>query len=146
MQDWRKGRTGQALTHLAQAVALDPVFLEAQADLGVVCASTGMLSQALDHFEKALVLEPGLHVLYENKAGVLMLLDRPEEAEQAARQALRLAADSIDANYSLGMSLIMRGQLTPEALACLKLAASKDARAQKALASIEEYIRQMGDR
>ena len=141
VQAWRKGRNAQALAHLAQAAMIDPDSVEAQADLGVAHATVGNLSQALDRFEHALALEPNFHVLHENKAAVLMMLNRLEDAEQTARKALSLAPDSIDANYTLGMALIMRGNLTPEALESLKRAAEKDARARKALMSIQNYGR-----
>jgi tetratricopeptide (TPR) repeat protein len=118
---------------------LDPDSVEAQADLGVAYVALANLSQALDHAERALELEPNFHVLHENKAAVLMMLNRLEEAEQAARKALSLAPESIDANYTLGMALIMRGKLTPEALDSLKRAAKKDDRARKALIWVQTY-------
>jgi tetratricopeptide (TPR) repeat protein len=139
VQAWRKGRTAEAVVHLAQAAMIDPDSVEAQADLGVAYATSGDLSQALDRDERALELEPNFHVLHENKAAVLMLLNRLEEAEQAARKALSLAPESIDANYTLGMALIMRGKLTPEALDSLKRAAKKDDRARKALEWVQNY-------
>jgi tetratricopeptide (TPR) repeat protein len=135
------GRADDALAHLSEAIRLDPMYMEAQADLGVAYASSGHPAQALDHFEQALALEPNFHVLYENKADTLMTLGRPEEAELTARQAIRLAPLSIDANYILGMALITLGRATPEALACLKLAALKDARARRALAAVEDHVR-----
>jgi tetratricopeptide (TPR) repeat protein len=114
--------------------------MEAQADLGVVYETTGQFSQALERFEQALALEANLQVLYENKAGVLMMLGRLHDAEETARQALRFSPYSTDANYTLGMSLVMRGELTPEAIASLTLAAAKDPRARKALEAVENYV------
>jgi tetratricopeptide (TPR) repeat protein len=139
LQAWRNGKTAEAVAHLAQAAMLDPDSVEAQADLGVAYAASGDLLQALDHAERALALEPKFHVLHENKAAVLMMLNRLDEAEQAAREALNLAPESIDANYTLGMALIMRGELTPEALDSLKRAATKDDRARKALVWVQNY-------
>jgi Flp pilus assembly protein TadD len=138
IQAWRKGRSDQALARSAKAARLDPDYLEAQVDLGVVYESTGHFSQALERFEQALALETNLQVLYENEAGVLMMLGRLYDAEETARLALRFSRYSIDANYTLGMSLVMRGEVTPEAIASLKLAAAKDPRARKALEAIEK--------
>jgi tetratricopeptide (TPR) repeat protein len=139
LQAWLKGRSAEAVAHLAQAATLDPDSVEAQADLGVAYAALGNLSQALDRAERAIALEPRFHVLHENKAAVLMMLNRLEEAEQAARKALSLSPESIDANYTLGMALIMRGKLTVEALDSLERAAKKDDRARKALESVQSY-------
>ena len=146
MKAWRRDRNDQALEQFALAVGLDPEYWEAILNLGVAYASAGDPSRALGLFEQGLALEPNLYVLHVNKAGALILLGRLEEAEQAARNALKLAPDSTDANFHLGMALIMRGEVTPEAIACLKFAAPKDARARKALASVEGYVRPEGGR
>jgi Flp pilus assembly protein TadD len=139
LQAWRNGKTAEAIAHLVEAATLDPDSVEAQADLGVAYAASGNLSEALDRAERALALEPKFHVLHENKAAVLMMLNRLEEAEEAARKALSMAPESIDANYTLGMALIMRGKLTAEALDSLKRAATKDDRARKALEWVQNY-------
>ena len=137
----RKGRNDQAVSHLAEAARLDPASVEVLADLAVAYALTGELSRALDHFEKALALDPEREVLYEDKANILILLDRFGEAEPVAREALRRAPYSINANYALGMSLIKRGLVTPEAVACIKLAAANDARAQPVWEWVQSYLK-----
>jgi tetratricopeptide (TPR) repeat protein len=138
IQDWQKGRSDQALLHLSEAARLEPDYMEAQAELGVVYAETGRASQALDHFERALALEPDLGVLYTGKAGTLVILDRPKEAEQAARRAVQLAPASIEANYMLGIALYMQGETPREAAEHLAVAAGKFPRAREVLQLIQQ--------
>jgi tetratricopeptide (TPR) repeat protein len=138
IQDWQKGRSDQALLHLSEAARLDPDYMEAQAELGAVYAQTGRASQALDHFERALALEPDLGVLYTGKAGTLVMLDRPKEAEQAARRAVQLAPASIEANYMLGIALYMQGETPREAAEHLAVAAGKFPRAREVLQLIQQ--------
>jgi len=138
IQDWQKGRSDQALLHLSEAVLLDPDYMEAQAELGVVYANTGRASQALEHFERALALAPDFAVLYTGKAGALVILDRPKEAEQAARRAVQLAPASIEASYMLGIALYMQGQTTRETADHLAVAAEKFPRAREVLQLIQQ--------
>ena len=135
------GRNDQALAHLTQAARLDPASVEVQADLGVAYAATGSLDRALDRFDQALGLDPNRQALYEDKANILMLLARFEEAEPVAREALRRAPYSANANYTLAMSLVRRGLVTPEAVTCLKLAAAKDPRAGPALEWAQNHVK-----
>jgi hypothetical protein len=66
----------------------------------------------------------------------------PISLNQATEGPLRSTnyCENADANFHLGMALIMRGEVTPEAIACLKFAAPKDARARKALVLVEECV------
>jgi tetratricopeptide (TPR) repeat protein len=140
IQNWQKGQSDKALLHLSEAARLDPDYMEAQAELGVVYAETGRASQALEHFDRALALEPDLGVLYTGKAGAFVILDRPKEAEQAARRAVQLAPASIEANYMLGMALFMQGQTTQEAAEHLAVAAGKFPRAREVLQLIQHQL------
>jgi tetratricopeptide (TPR) repeat protein len=123
--------------HLAEAARLDPNYLEAQAQLGVVYVQTGRASEALDCFERALAIEPNSAALNITKAGALLMLGRSQEAEQAARRALQLAPASIEASYILGMALFDQGQ-TARAVEQLAVAAEKFPHAGEVLRSIQQ--------
>jgi tetratricopeptide (TPR) repeat protein len=134
---WNKGQSEQVLRYLGEAVRLDPDFVEARVDLGAVYAKTGQPEKALEQDERALALEPNLAVLQSNKAAALLMLSRWEEAEQAARRAVQLEPGSIDANYVLGIAMMMQGKITPEVAAHLAMAVKKHPRARAFLAEVQ---------
>ena len=125
VQAWRKRQSAEAVRHLSEAARLDPGFVEALANLGVVYAGTGELPLALDSFRRALVLEPNQAVLRSRRASVLMMLKRPQEAEQEARRALQLDPDSIESHFTLGLAMFVQGIVTPETSKHLSAAADK---------------------
>jgi tetratricopeptide (TPR) repeat protein len=128
------------LRYFGEAVRLDPDYVEARTDLGVVYAKTGRPEEALDQYERALALEPNLPALLSNKAAALVMLSRWEEAEQAARRALQLDPKSIDADYMLGIAMVKQERITPETAAHLAIAATKYARARAYLAEVQAAL------
>jgi Flp pilus assembly protein TadD len=140
VQAWRSGQSGPAAQHLAEAVRLDSNFVDALAELGAVYGKSGQPELALDCFTRAVVLEPNSSVFLSNKASALVILKRPEEAEPAARRAVQLDPRSVEANYMLGMSLVMQKKVTPEAAAHLAVAAQKYERARTNLAAVQAAL------
>jgi tetratricopeptide (TPR) repeat protein len=119
---------------------LDSNFVEALAELGVVYAKSGQPELALDCFTRAAVLEPNSSLFHSNKASALVILNRPQQAEQAARRAVQLDRNSIEANYMLGVALVMQEKIAPEAAAHLSIAADKYPRARALLAEVQAYL------
>jgi Tfp pilus assembly protein PilF len=140
VQARRKGQISEAVQHLAEAVRLDPKFVEAQAALAVVYVETGQPALALELLDRALAVEPNWVVLYSSKAAALMSLDRPKEAEQAARQAVRLNPEWIEANYLLGLAMLMQNQITPETAEHLTIATGRYPRAGLLLAEVQAAL------
>jgi tetratricopeptide (TPR) repeat protein len=133
---WRKGRNDEALEHLTDAIRLDPGFVEAHIGLGAFYDDAHQPALALDHFNLALLLDPQSLWATVAKAAVLMTLNRPDEAEQAARRALQLSPGLFQADYLLGAALLAQDKITPEAAEHLRIAASKLPQAQPFLAAI----------
>src|SRR5215831_6711502 len=50
---WRRHRIAEARAHLSEAIRLDPKFVEAQAELGVVFSKTGEAARGLELFDHA---------------------------------------------------------------------------------------------
>lgn len=136
----RKGQSEEALRHLEEAVLLDPLFVEAQTELGSTYAKAGQPQRALSWYDRALALDPHWAVLHSNRAAALVLLGRGKEAEQASRRALQLDAVSIQAHYMLGISLLMQEKITPEAVAHLIIAAEKYPGARPFLAGAQAEL------
>jgi tetratricopeptide (TPR) repeat protein len=119
------GHNTEALRHFTTAVDSDPEYLEAQAYLGRLYLLQGEATLGLEHLERALSIEPSSDVLHSNRAAALIMLQRPAEAEQAARRAVQLAPSSIAAHYMLGLALLRQNRATREAAEQLEIAAGK---------------------
>jgi tetratricopeptide (TPR) repeat protein len=139
VQAWDKGQYDQALRYLTEAVRLDPDSVEALTDLGAVYARKGRAEEALKQYELALALEH-LAAVYSNQAAALVMLIRGEEAEQAARRALQLDPGFIDADYMLGIAMMMQGKITSETAEHLAIAAKKHPRARAYLAEVQAQL------
>jgi Tfp pilus assembly protein PilF len=139
MQDTRRGHSDEAIKHLLEAIRLDPDFLDAQNELGVLYVRMGRADLALAHLDRALALEPNVAVLHTNKASALVVLNRPVEAEPEARRAIQLDPSSPEANYMLGVALMMQQKPT-EAAAHLALAAPKYPRARAFFESLRKQL------
>jgi Flp pilus assembly protein TadD len=140
VQAWRSGQSGPAVQHLAEAVRLDSNFVDALAELGAVYGKTGQPELALDCFTRAAVLEPNSSLFHSNKASALVILNRPEEAEPAARRAVQLDPESIEANYMLGVAMAMQEKITPEVAAHLAVAARKYPGARAYLTAVQAML------
>ena len=137
---WDKGQYDQALRYLTEAVRLDPDFVDARVDLGTVYAKTFRPEEALEQYGLALAVDPNLAVLHSYKAASLVMLSRWEEAEPTARRALQLDPESIDANYVLGIAMMMQGKITPETATHLAIAAKTYPRARAPLAEVQAQL------
>lgn len=141
---WNKNRSDEAIRHLTEAVRLDPGYVEAQVKLGALYADGGQPAQALALFESALEQERNWALIHIDRAAALVDLNRPAEAELAARQALRLQPSSTAASYLLGCAMLMQDKITPETADYLAAAAAKYPKAQLYLAKVREHLAESG--
>jgi tetratricopeptide (TPR) repeat protein len=114
-----------AIDHLKKALQIDPDFMEAHNNLGVLYMNANRPEDALAEFRAALKLDPGSAFANSNVAAVLITLKRYPEAEQAARQSLKLDPTRDKAHFALGLSLEAQGRKLDEALGHLLMAAPK---------------------
>ena len=119
-----QGRVAEALDRLREAVRLDPLFVDAHAELGEALARSGQLADAEAEFERAIALEPNSAILYSSLAAVLMVLARPADAERAARRSVELDPGSIKASYLLAVAQVLQNRVTPQTIRDLRAAAA----------------------
>ncbi|MCZ6861813.1 MAG: tetratricopeptide repeat protein [Alphaproteobacteria bacterium] len=113
----------RAEQHAGRALALDPGLSEAHTALGDIYAFRGEWAAAIAAYHDAIRLDPQNAFAWEELAWALTRKDPPEpvEAEQAAREALRLAPTFLYNYYQLGRALEMQGRYG-EAAAALEQA------------------------
>jgi Tfp pilus assembly protein PilF len=117
-----RGEYADAITHLAAAIAADPLYTLAYVNLGACHASLGRYEEAAAPLRKAVALDPGMGSAHTNLSHVLLQLKQYEEAEAEARQALRLTPSSSKTHFLLGVILKLRGGHGEEALRELRTA------------------------
>jgi tetratricopeptide (TPR) repeat protein len=143
---WEKDRMEDALQHFTEAIRLDPDFLKAHSAIGLAYSKMGRPDLALGIFERLLNIEPSSSLFYGAKASALVMLDRPAEAELAARRALQLDPRSVESNYMLGTAMLMQGKRDTEAAASLSVAARHYPRARALLETLPpELVRNLGN-
>jgi tetratricopeptide (TPR) repeat protein len=107
---------------LRHALELYEPNAEAHYNLGVALASSASpedasrLEESLDHSKRAAALQPDLFAAHVNASKVLLMLNRPAEAESEARAALSMAPGLPAARLNLAEALF-RQERHAEALA-----------------------------
>jgi len=117
------GRLAEAVASLRQLVAREPTHAAASSLLAVLLQQLGEYAAALESLDRAIVLVPGDAVLHETRAGVLLTLKRPADAELAARTALAIVPDRPRALTHLGFALDHQGRGRDAADALLRVLA-----------------------
>jgi len=144
-----------AITHLENAVAMDPELAVAHNALGVRYTEAGEFEKALREFQKALAANPRYHLAVDNIAGVYCLQHRWPEAETVARRALDLEPEAKSSQYILGAVLVQEGHYVGEATKLLENVKGKYVRAwmflgqaalgrgntEEAIEDVKQYLR-----
>ncbi len=112
LNDQRKPKA--ALPHAAAAFEAEPTISNAALFAGILI-DLGLSDEALAVAESVDVQDGALASKLVLRSLCLQMMDRYDEALVSARQALAAAPDDHHAKCCLGMSLLLRGQLTPEA-------------------------------
>ena len=89
-------QTEAAIADYTAALALDATLWEALASRGVMHYEAGNLHLSLADFNSAIELKPNVSDLYENRATVLIDLNRHADAIRDLEAALNFAASAED--------------------------------------------------
>lgn len=130
------GRIEESIVHCRKAIEADPDNAWAHNDLGVLYLSDDQTEKARAEFEKAVALHPKFVMAYINESFVLLALNRPVDAESAARKALEIVPEDRRANLLLGWSLTAQSHFSKEASRVLHLAAREYPEAHLAAADV----------
>ncbi|CQR74807.1 photosystem I assembly protein Ycf3 [Sporomusa ovata DSM 2662] len=107
-----QGRLTDALGSFCRALTLNPNYIQALCNLGVVLHKLGRSGEAIQCFQKALALESdsansAKAILWYNLGSILLEVPRLSEAVAALRQAIALQPDLAEAYTHLGNGLLM---------------------------------------
>lgn len=130
-----------AMAHLNKALKIDPDCAEAWNALGARYLAAKQPDKAIESLQRALKIDPALFAARTNAAAALLALGRVEEAELAARQAVRLNGVSALGHYLLALALFSQKKYGPETLTNFQAAAGEIPRAHLAAA---EVLQRMG--
>jgi tetratricopeptide (TPR) repeat protein len=98
-------RLDEALASYDAALALNPDFVEAHNNRGVVLAESNSSEAALASYDRALALSPGLAAVLNNRGNLLLDLGRTEQALADYDQVLALHPGYADAWNGRGTAL-----------------------------------------
>ncbi len=94
-------RTDDALGYYKQALRSDPGYAFAHLNIGNLFVGQNRTADALDHYEAAIKIKPDFPGAYVNMAIACFKLQRMQEAERYAREALRLDPENKKAQMLL---------------------------------------------
>jgi tetratricopeptide (TPR) repeat protein len=106
----------EALLHLLRAVESDPEYVAARNNLALVYMSMGNADAAVGQLEAAAQVDSCRALLFNNLAVAYWMMKRYNDAEGAARTAVRLAPSLDSARAMLGIALFQQRKYTAEAL------------------------------
>ena len=104
-------RFKDAEPYIRKALALDPEYADAWAELGEFQAAKEQRAEALQSYEKAIALKPEASYFYTNAARVSDAMGAAANAERYYRRALEVDPQSAEAANGLGLLLAKRGQM-----------------------------------
>jgi Flp pilus assembly protein TadD len=104
-------RLAEAVPHLEQAVAINPLHALGHFDLGVALAQAGRMDDAIASYGRALQADPSLAAAHRNLAQLLVARGDGAAAVLHLRTVRRLRPDDIDARFDLGAALARLGDL-----------------------------------
>ncbi|MFC1475687.1 tetratricopeptide repeat protein [Candidatus Zixiibacteriota bacterium] len=129
------------IEHLQQLAENDPDNPELLAALGNVYYDAGMAERAVDYYDRALALEPGNINVLVDKATMLRLLGRAEEAVQILTQIVAGAPDHEQALFNLGVIYLSDLSDTSSAIEAWKTFLETNPNAEHAAAVRQEVQR-----
>jgi hypothetical protein len=111
---YTSGQIEPAITHLEDAVRLQPDFAESRNDLGIAFYKAGRLAEAMLQYGEALRLRPDFYQAHNNLGAALARAGRLSEAIEQFQEALRIEPGYHEAQLNLARAgKIKDGGISP---------------------------------
>jgi len=121
----KKKRHVEAIARYRDAVAIDPLYFQAWNNLALELETVGKTDEAEQVMRRLMQSNPEHVLVFANLASLLSRQNRFADAEDVARQALKLHNYSFTANFVLGTVLVKEGKWSDEAKIKLEYAQVK---------------------
>ena len=125
---------------LREAIALDPLYMEAHNNLGCRMLTIGRIDEAITSFQRAIEIDAHAPYAHSNLAVALLYQHRSAEAETAARVAIETDGGISKIRYVLGMALFNQRKFTREAAQSLRQSEDEFPNARLAAAAVFERL------
>jgi tetratricopeptide (TPR) repeat protein len=102
--------TLRAIQAYQKAIELNPAYVEAYNNLGIIYQETGDLDRAFQVYQKATEINPQYEKAYNNLGILLLLKGRLEEATEAFQKALTINPNNVESLINLGVLFRKQGQ------------------------------------
>lgn len=100
----------KAIQTYQKVIALNPTFVEAYNNLGIIYQTIGDVDKAFGAFQKATEINPSYQKGYNNLGILLLVEGRCQEALQAFNKALDINPNNIESHINLGILFKKKGQ------------------------------------
>jgi len=107
----KQGRLEEGISSYAEALRINPDYVDAHNNLGTALAGLGRFEEAASHCYEALRIHPGFAEAHSNLGSALAGLGRFEEAASHCYEALRIDPSQAKIHFALASALAGLGKL-----------------------------------
>jgi tetratricopeptide (TPR) repeat protein len=100
----------KAIQAYQKVIELDPTYVEAYNNLGIIYQMIGDLERAFESYQKSTEIKPRYEKGYNNLGILLLLKGRNEEALEAFQKALAINSNNIESHINLGILFKKKGE------------------------------------
>jgi len=111
VQFYNQGQFSKAIQAYQKVIELDPTYIEAYNNMGIICQEIGDFDRAFEAFQKSIEINPQYEKGYNNLGILLYLKGRNEEALEAFQKAVAINPNNIESHINLGVLFKKQGQL-----------------------------------
>ena len=100
----------KAIQAYHKVIEMDPAYIEAYNNLGIIYQKVGDFENALKSYQKSVEINPQYEKAYNNLGILFLLKDRYEEAVEAFQKALAINSNNIESHINLGILFKKKGE------------------------------------